>query len=472
MWKKYCKISFLVLLTVLVVPCFFSCSDDSEDVVVNMNPPQYESVSGKYEITDSSSPYASVELGASGDYIVIKRSNSNTASSLKKENLFSRKSPASRAVTYGNVVYGIYTPIDNESFNLEGFGVIQLKSDGGQGITDITIKPDSGNEMNFTVKKAETMGDDELTNALCRTWKVLKIHEKGYDSYDGEYDDTILSSTLYKYDYDAIVSRIVAEIYSTAGMNMGEVPTYDRREIMDIDSVQFFDPGIQSDGTEPDRLTNMDYQEYQSVILYSRENSLPWFLSVSIDSVQALEIDLYIRINKNGTIYTHYLGTMHTDPNQNFSWAGDIPEGEDGSESDVDYNSLVANQQSWEIPTVLAEHLPDDTEDLPADLEQLMSEGVSTVNVDLLADAGEYYALMGYKLPIYSDYVSGPTNVSKGDTTADLSHLLVCGNTENDFLEIVFDVQHSSSGNNPDYRFKFLIEVVDLLSGTDEEETT
>ena len=55
MWKKYCKISFLVLLTVLVVPCFFSCSDDSEDVVVNMNPPQYESVSGKYEITDSSS---------------------------------------------------------------------------------------------------------------------------------------------------------------------------------------------------------------------------------------------------------------------------------------------------------------------------------------------------------------------------------------------------------------------------------
>ena len=204
MWKKYCKISFLVLLTVLVVPCFFSCSDDSEDVVVNMNPPQYESVSGKYEITDSSSPYASVELGASGDYIVIKRSNSNTASSLKKENLFSRKSPASRAVTYGNVVYGTYTPIDNESFNLEGFGVIQLKSNGGQGITDITIKLDSGSEMNFTVKKAETMGDDELTNALCRTWKVLKIHEKGYDSYDGEYDDTYTPN-----DYDGVISEVM-----------------------------------------------------------------------------------------------------------------------------------------------------------------------------------------------------------------------------------------------------------------------
>ena len=40
MWKKYCKVSFLVLLTVLVVPCFFSCNDDNEEVVGNQNPPQ------------------------------------------------------------------------------------------------------------------------------------------------------------------------------------------------------------------------------------------------------------------------------------------------------------------------------------------------------------------------------------------------------------------------------------------------
>lgn len=45
--------------------------------------------------------------------------------------------------------------------------------------------------MTFTVKKAETMGDDDLTDALCRTWKMVKIHEKGYDSYeDKEYDYT------------------------------------------------------------------------------------------------------------------------------------------------------------------------------------------------------------------------------------------------------------------------------------------
>lgn len=195
--KKYCKIPFLVLLAVLTVPCFFSCSDDTEDVVVNMNPPLYESVSGKYEITDSSSPYASIELGASGDYVVIKRSSGYAVSLLQKGNLFSRKAPASRAVTYDNVVYGTYIQIDDETFNLEGFGVIQLKSNGGQGITDVIIKPNGGSEMAFAVKKAETMGDDDLTNALCRTWKVTNIHERGYDSYDGEYDDTYTPDEYY-----------------------------------------------------------------------------------------------------------------------------------------------------------------------------------------------------------------------------------------------------------------------------------
>ena len=190
MWKKFCKISFLVLLALCVVPCFFSCSDDSEESVVNPNPPQYESVSGKYEITDHSSPYESIELGASGDYVVIKRAGGYSRSPLRKENRFSWKTTVGRAVAYDNVVYGTYTQLGDETFDLEGFGVVRLMSDDGQEITDIVIQPEGGNEMTFAVEKAETMGDDELTNALCRTWKVVKIHEKGYDSYDGEYDDT------------------------------------------------------------------------------------------------------------------------------------------------------------------------------------------------------------------------------------------------------------------------------------------
>lgn len=43
--------------------------------------------------------------------------------------------------------------------------------------------------MTFTAKKAATMKDDDLTNALCRTWKVVQVREKGYDPYEGDYDD-------------------------------------------------------------------------------------------------------------------------------------------------------------------------------------------------------------------------------------------------------------------------------------------
>ena len=89
MRKKYCKTSFLTLLEPCVVPFLFSCTDDKEEGTVSLNPPQYESVSGKYEITNSSFPYESIEFRASGSYIVINRSSGYSVSSLEKDSLFS-----------------------------------------------------------------------------------------------------------------------------------------------------------------------------------------------------------------------------------------------------------------------------------------------------------------------------------------------------------------------------------------------
>ena len=193
MWKKCINVFVAVLWAVWVVPYFFSCSDDEREEVpaITMNAPRYESVSGKYEITDWSSPYESIELGASGDYLVMKRGADGQRASSVMRSLFSNtvKVPAGRAAAYGNLIYGSFTQLDPERFSLEGFGVIRLKA-GGQGVTDIVITPRGGSEMTFSAEKVETMGDDELTNALCRTWKVVKTHEKGKDAYDGEYDET------------------------------------------------------------------------------------------------------------------------------------------------------------------------------------------------------------------------------------------------------------------------------------------
>lgn len=208
MFKTYFKISLLVLLTVLVVPCFVSCGDDDGDTLSgNLNSPQYETVSGKYEITDSSSPYASVELGASGDYIIIKRGMGYSVSSGRGGSLFARKASAHRGASYGNLIYGTYTQVDDKTFNLEGFGRIQLVSANGQGITNLVIKPQGGSEMTFKAKKAATMKDDDLTNALCRTWKVVQVREKGYDAYEGHYDDIYIPEE--NPDDDEMVSEIM-----------------------------------------------------------------------------------------------------------------------------------------------------------------------------------------------------------------------------------------------------------------------
>ena len=290
---------------------------------------------------------------------------------------------------------------------------------------------------------------------------------------DSIYDETFTSTTLYKYNFDAVVSRIVSEIYDSAGTSVKELPTFDRREIVDDDSTIFFTPGIEGTDTVADRLTNMDYQEYQSAIMYCKTNSIPWVFTLSIDSIEDLEMDIYMRINKSGTIYTCYLGTMHTKSNENYSWTNNYNDEDTPEETEIDYNTLEANTQSWDIVSKICEgqNLPEDSVALPEELNTLFTEGTSTVNVDLLTDPGTYLDISGYKLPIYNDYVSGPSSVKKGNTIADLSNLLVCGNTSNDYIEIIFDTKHDDDILvDKDYRFKFIFQNIDLVAGSNTQE--
>lgn len=177
------------VIVAMLTPCLFSCSDDDDNGPV-MTPPQYESVSGKYEITASGSPYESIELGASGDYIVTSKGYSSYTATAKQSFIFYKSISETRATTRGNLTYGTYTQVSDDTFDLEGFGTIQLKKDANQQVTSITISVD-GETTEYTTKKSETMGDDNKTNALCRTWKVVQTHEMGYDEYEGgDYDIT------------------------------------------------------------------------------------------------------------------------------------------------------------------------------------------------------------------------------------------------------------------------------------------
>ncbi len=182
---------FILMLTGMTLG-LTSCSSDDDEGVGNIDlpTPPYESVSGKYEITSSSSPYESIELGASGNYIVTLGYGGYSAGAAygagARKSLLSsgRGSSATRATEDGNYIYGTFTSLGNDEYALEGFGTIKLSYSGDQ-VTGIEITT-GGATQTYTVHKAATAGDDNITNALCRTWKIERVRSVITDKETGE----------------------------------------------------------------------------------------------------------------------------------------------------------------------------------------------------------------------------------------------------------------------------------------------
>lgn len=170
---------FLFFLSISVVSC-------SNDDGVDLETPKYESASGKYIISSVGSPYSSIELGASGDYIVIMNNGvaGRAGNDETRISLFGMKgnesSFMSRATNYNGIIYGKYEQLDNGRFDLEGFGIIEIIYGNNEEVNAISITPDNGREIEFDVVKEHVVDDDKLTNYLCRTWKVDKIRDVYY----------------------------------------------------------------------------------------------------------------------------------------------------------------------------------------------------------------------------------------------------------------------------------------------------
>ena len=206
--KLFSYMSYLMLAFTLLL---ISCSKDEADSS-NLDTPKYESVSAKYEILSSQSPYKSIELGASGDYIVITSdyySAMSRASSLSKIGVFGNWGMSqSRATNYDGIIYGTYKQLDNGDFDLKGFGVIKVVYGENNEVEALSITPDKGIEMQFDVEKVEVMDDDDITNSLCRTWMFEKFRVVAYvsgkkvldefvDGADLEYFDIEISEVLF-----------------------------------------------------------------------------------------------------------------------------------------------------------------------------------------------------------------------------------------------------------------------------------
>lgn len=196
--KKF-KLLAMAAAMMLTATCFTACGDDEGGGIGNIDlpTPQYEEVSGKYEITSDGSPYESIELSASGNYIVTLSHGWNyynapvngVAKSSRRSLLDSDKAKGlTRATEYDGVIYGTFTSLGGNEFALEGFGTIKLGYSGDE-VTSIEVTTQDGQTTQYDAKKKPTMNGDNVTNALCRTWRIEKIRDVYYDKETGETED-------------------------------------------------------------------------------------------------------------------------------------------------------------------------------------------------------------------------------------------------------------------------------------------
>lgn len=190
--KKFFSLN-LLLSGLLMAACAFTftaCSDDDDDddggaPIVN---PTYADDAVKVEITDANSPYSSIELTASGDYIIVKNQTGSysAAKGIKALVPSSRAEATTTPQSNSNMICGKYTKNADGSYNLANFGTIAI------GEQNITITTSDGTTTTHAVSKSPKVGD--MSSSLFRTWEAAKFRviakgegyseDKTFNSFD------------------------------------------------------------------------------------------------------------------------------------------------------------------------------------------------------------------------------------------------------------------------------------------------
>lgn len=140
-----------------------------------MEAPRFESSAAKYTITDAGSPYTSVELTASGNYIIFTSGSQAPATAAAapatRMSVMSDGAgrPDTRYIHYSNILSGKYTKTGEGEYELEGFGKLVVSGSGDQSYSlDITLS--GGHSYSLKGNRAGTPSSGTMTDNLCRTW--------------------------------------------------------------------------------------------------------------------------------------------------------------------------------------------------------------------------------------------------------------------------------------------------------------
>lgn len=188
--KTFRKVG-MIIVAVLLCGSMAACSEDDEDgdgggtgiENVTLATPDYEEHAALYEL-DGNGEWQSIELTASGNYIITENFYYSASKMLKPE--LSKESPVGRSLkmlnngvrptrsSYNGIIYGTYTVNEDGTYVLEGFGTIELVGSEDNAVS-LVVTPQNGEAVTMTAEKRNQAPQSDITNALCRTWKVKAL---------------------------------------------------------------------------------------------------------------------------------------------------------------------------------------------------------------------------------------------------------------------------------------------------------
>jgi hypothetical protein len=166
---------------------FTACgSDDDGDLggASISETPAYESDAAKYDIT-SSGNYSTIELTASGNYIIkLKGTRATAPKNLNPYLLGHAKAAETRSGYSSGIYYGNFTK-DGNQYILDGFGTLVVNQEAGSNVS-LQLTPEGGSTAVLTGTKAATIVSSSLTDKLCRTWTCVKFTALYRDKTTGQ----------------------------------------------------------------------------------------------------------------------------------------------------------------------------------------------------------------------------------------------------------------------------------------------
>lgn len=228
MMKKLISNCIASMFMMVGIVFISACSKDGES---NFEVPKYESVSAKYDITSENSDIKSVELTASGNYIIVR----NDAVNVKEFRIprFIAKQENSTRSSASNIIQGKFTKISDTEFLLEGFGIITIVESSGTAVS-LQIAPTNSTPYTLEAQKKEQNPESGKTNKLCRSWRFdafnmkmgMKYGNNNYTLMEGKYkweEESKFQNDL-KNGYISLIKRIArGQGYNISSSEMTEI---------------------------------------------------------------------------------------------------------------------------------------------------------------------------------------------------------------------------------------------------------